>query len=241
VSSVAIAATGAPGSLVGTSPSEDACTTSSSKPRPPEHLRAGVRVSAASIVWTVASGVAAVALGLGAKSLVLVAFGLTGLLDAAASATLVAHFRHALRHEAFSDRHERRALRAVTAGLVVIGAFTAVESTRRLMDREPTHAVPAGVALAAMSVGALAVLSVRKRRIASRIPSRALLADGWLSATGCLLGVVTVTGTGLASAFQWWWADPVAALAVACVAVAIAVVMVRGSDRPRAAPLDTIG
>lgn len=208
----------------------------------PEHLRAGVRVSTASIVWTVAASVASVALGLGAKSLVLVAFGLTGLLDAAASATLVAHFRHALRHEAFSERHERRALRLVTVGLVVIGAFTAVESARRLMNREPSHAVPAGVALAALSVAVLGVLSVRKRRIASRIPSRALLADGWLSATGCLLAVVTVAGTGLASAFQWWWADPLAALAVACVAVAIAVVMARGSDRgATAGPVDGVG
>ena len=50
----------------------------------PEHLRAGVRSSTASIAWTVAASVASVALGLGAKSLVLVAFGLTGLLDAAA-------------------------------------------------------------------------------------------------------------------------------------------------------------
>ncbi|MDQ1397187.1 MAG: hypothetical protein QOG64_2446 [Acidimicrobiaceae bacterium] len=202
----------------------------------PEHLRAGVRISAVSIAWTGASSVAALALGLSARSLVLLAFGLTGLLDAAGSATLVAHFRHALRHESFSERHERRALRVVTAGLLVIGVLTAVESTRRLIGREPAASIPAGVALAAVSVVVLAVLSVRKRGIARRIPSRALLADGWLSATGCLLAAVTVTGTGLASAFHWWWADPLAALAVACVAVAIAVVMARGSSRAATMP-----
>ena len=81
---------------------------------PPEHLRAGVRVSAVSIVWTVGSSAAAIVLGLAADSIVLVAFGLTGVLDALGSATLVVHFRHALRHEAFSDRHERIALRTVT-------------------------------------------------------------------------------------------------------------------------------
>jgi hypothetical protein len=35
---------------------------------------------------------------------VLVAFGLTGILDAAASATLVVHFHHATRNESFSSR-----------------------------------------------------------------------------------------------------------------------------------------
>jgi divalent metal cation (Fe/Co/Zn/Cd) transporter len=195
----------------------------------PEHLRAGVRISTMSIAWTVVSSTTAVALGVGAKSIVLLAFGLTGLLDAAGSATLVAHFRHALRHETFSARHEQRSMRVVTIGLGVIGALTALESTRRLINREPSHAIPAGVVLATLSAAVLAVLFVRKRSIAGRIPSRALLADGWLSATGCVLAVVTVAGTGLASAFQWWWADPVAALAVACLAVLIAVVMARGS------------
>src|SRR5213592_2850156 len=87
----------------------------------PSHLRAGLRVSATSIAWTVASSALALEVGLRANSLVLVAFALTGVLDAAGSATLVAHFAHALRHEAFSERHERRALGVVTAGLLVVG------------------------------------------------------------------------------------------------------------------------
>ncbi|MEY2451627.1 MAG: hypothetical protein QOD92_1201 [Acidimicrobiaceae bacterium] len=194
----------------------------------PDDLRAGVRVSIASIVWTVASSVAAVAIGVAAKSLVLLAFGLTGLLDAAGSSALVVHFGHALRHEAFSERHERTALRIVTTGLFVIGALVAAESVRRLVGGDESHSVLAGVVLAGTSAVILAVLSVRKRKIAGRIPSRALLADGWLSATGCLLAIVTVAGTGFASAFHWWWVDPVAALAVACGAIAVGVVMARG-------------
>ena len=59
----------------------------------PEDLRAGLRVSALSIGWTLSSSTAAVAIGMTAGSLVLVAFGLTGVLDAVGSATLVVHFR----------------------------------------------------------------------------------------------------------------------------------------------------
>jgi len=195
-----------------------------------DHLRAGVRVSVASIAWTVLSGTVAVVVGLSAGSLVLVAFGLTGLLDAAGSAALVLHFRHALRHQALSEGHERRALRVIIAGLVLVGSLTAAESVRRLVGGVHSEASPAGLALAAVSIGVLAVLSVRKNRIAERIPSTALRADGWLSATGCLLAVVTVAGTGLTSTLGWWWADPVAAAAVAGGAVGIAVVMARGDS-----------
>src|SRR5258708_22015506 len=90
-----------------------------------DHLRSGARVSAASIVWTTVSSSLALVIGLRAHSLVLGAFGLTGSFDAAGSATLLAHFRHALRHEAFSERHEHRAMRVGTGGLLVVGTLTA--------------------------------------------------------------------------------------------------------------------
>jgi len=193
-----------------------------------DDLRAGLRVSAISIAWTLCSSVAAVAIGIAAGNLVLIAFGLTGVLDAAGSATLVVHFRHALRSDTFSESHERLALRVIVGGLLSVGGLTAVESVRRLLSRAPSRSAPAGVVLAVLSIVVLAGLSRRKLAIARRIPSRALLADGGLTAMGCLLAGVTVVGTGLASAFGWWWVDPVAALAVACGAIGIAVVMTRG-------------
>jgi divalent metal cation (Fe/Co/Zn/Cd) transporter len=156
-----------------------------------------------------------------------VAFGAAGLLDAVGSVTLVVHFRHALRHEEFSQRHERLALCLVTGGLMAVGGLTAIESGRRLVDGVHPHAVAGGVALAGASALVLGLLSQRKRRIAGHIPSRALLADGWLSATGALLAAVTVAGTGLTAALGWWWADPVAAAIVALGAVWIAAVMAR--------------
>jgi divalent metal cation (Fe/Co/Zn/Cd) transporter len=194
-------------------------------------LRAGMRVSGASIAWTMAASSTAVVAGVRAGSIVLVAFGLTGLLDGAGSATLVAHFRHALRHEAFSEKHERLALRIVVAGLVVVGMLTAIESGCRLATRAQARSTPVGVAVAACSVGVLALLSCRKHQIARRIPSHALDADAWLSATGCLLAVVTVVGTGLTASLGWWWVDPIAALGVALAAIVIAVVTRRAETR----------
>ncbi|MCU1490334.1 MAG: cation efflux protein [Acidimicrobiaceae bacterium] len=193
----------------------------------PESLRSGVQVSAVSIGWTVFSSTVAVALGFTHGSLVLVAFGFTGVLDAIGSAVLVVHFRRALRHESISGRHEYVALRVVTTGLLLVGILTAVESVQHLVNKTASHGVPLGLVVAALSIVVLAVLSHRKRKLGRLIPSRALLADGWLSATGSLLALATVVGTGLTSLFGWWWADPTAAMIVALGAIGTAVAMWR--------------
>jgi divalent metal cation (Fe/Co/Zn/Cd) transporter len=219
-------AVGEPGSLVGTRPSEDVVHDAELESRKTDDLRAGVRISSASFAWTFVSSAVAVALGVESGSLVLVAFGLTGLLDAGGSATLIVHFRHALRHESYSERHEQVALRVVTFGLVVVGSVTLVESVRRLVLREHGQSTLAGIVLAAVSIVVLAALAHRKRTAATRIPSRALLADAGLSMIGCLLAVVTVVGTALAG-IGWWWADPVAAAAVAGGTLTIAAVVSR--------------
>ncbi|MBW8825003.1 MAG: cation transporter [Acidobacteria bacterium] len=197
-----------------------------------DHLRAGLRISRVSIIWTLASSSLGLVIGLRAGSLVLVGFALTGLLDVVGSSALVLHFRHALRHETFSERREQLALRVVIGGLAVIGLAVAAQSARELIASGPAHSAPSGVVLAALSVVVLAVLADRKRRVARLIPSQALLADGWLSGVGTLLAAVTVAGTGATSLFGWWWVDPVAAGVVACGAVAVAVVLAKGSDGP---------
>jgi divalent metal cation (Fe/Co/Zn/Cd) transporter len=179
-------------------------------------------VSVFSIAWTVVTSSVSVAVGLSHSSLVLVAFGCTGILDAAGSLALVLHFRHALRHGELSDRHEAIALNIVTVGLLVVAFATAAESVHRLVDPHPAGQTAVGTAMAAASAIVLPVLSVAKRRLGRRIPSHALVADGWLSLTGGLLACVTVLGTVLAG-HGLEWADPVAALLIAVAAALIAV------------------
>jgi divalent metal cation (Fe/Co/Zn/Cd) transporter len=182
-----------------------------------------LRISVVSVIWTVAAGATAVAIGVAGGSLVLAAFGAIGLLDGAGSATLVVHFRHALRHEAISERRERIALLVITIGMVVVGVATAADSAYRLAERAGADSLPPGIVLAGVSVAVLARLAVRKRQIARLIPSHALHADGWLSATGAVLALFTVVGTGLNAAFGWWWLDPAAATVVASGAIVLGI------------------
>lgn len=191
-------------------------------------VRDGLWVSQASLVWTIAAGSVAIAIGIIGNSLVLLAFGLIGLLDAIGSGTLIVHFRHAQRHQTVSERHERFALIVVTVGMAAVGMATVADSIFRLSVRTTSDPVPSGVALAGASMVMLALLAIRKRKVARRIPSHALHADGWLSAMGALLALVALTGTGLDSAFGWWWIDPVAAVVVGSGAIGLSVALARG-------------
>ena len=190
------------------------------------NLSSGVRVSTLSIAWTVVASTVAIGAGLRASSLVLIAFGCTGLLDSAGSIALVVHFRHALKHETFSQRREHVAFLVVTGGLVLVALATVVGSLIRLLTKTQGEQTLVGIGVASASVVVLAVLARSKIGLGRAIPSQALFADGLLSTTGAVLAVVTVLGTML-SALGWWWADPVAALVVAVGALAVAVILAR--------------
>ena len=176
-----------------------------------------------SLVWTLAVGAASVGIGLSAGSLAVVAFGATGLLDAVGSASLVLQFVHARQRGATSHLFETITLRIVTVGL----ALTAIATTTLAALRLSRHSVPAattaGVSISAVSIAVLLLLAARKRKVAARIPSRALYADSWVSAVGAALAVVAAIGVLLLDTVGWWWADPVAALAIGCGAICLSV------------------
>lgn len=197
----------------------------------PTALRSGLRVSLVSVIWSATVCSAAVVTGAITGSLVLIAFGLTGLLDGAGSLTLVLHFRHALASNLVSSRRERLALRVVSIGLLAIGVSTIAESTRRLITNQAGRGSSVGVGIAGASAIVLTVLAVAKWRIAGKVPSDALRADGWLSATGAALAVIAVTGAALSSASTPAWIDPVAALCVACIAALVGVIELRREER----------
>ena len=193
-------------------------------------LRAAFRVSATSVAWTVAASAAAIVAGIMAHALVLVVFGLTGVLDAAGSWALALHFKHALKHEAISPSRERLALRIVSIGLVSIGLFAIEESTRRLIARSGARSSLVGVVITAVSIVALTVLTVWKRAIARRVKSGALWADSWLSATGAALAVIAVAGIASSSDHGLYWVDPATALLVALLAATTGVGFLRQEE-----------
>jgi len=186
-------------------------------------VRSGRRVSEASVAWTIGTSTLAVLLGAAGGSLVLLAFGAVGYIDALGSVALAHHFRHGLRNLDLEDRFEQRAHRIVTVGLLVVGLTTVVTSVVRLLVGGSADPSIAASITAGVSLVVLAMLSARKRVIASRIPSSALRADGHLSAVGAMQAAVALVGIVATRRLGWNWADAVAALVVGCVAVALGV------------------
>jgi len=181
----------------------------------------GMRVSVLSIAWTIAASGTEVVLGITNHVLTLVVFGAAGLLDAAGSAALVAHFRHAIRHEAFSDRHEQIAARVIGTGLVGLGVITATQSIRKLTaaSQSSPHQSAIGIAIAALSIAVLPMFAATKWRVGRRVGSDALVADGSLSASGAILAALALAGAalGTGNGNGRWWVDPTAALVIAVI------------------------
>lgn len=187
------------------------------------HVNAALLVSVQSAVWTIASSSVAVWLGIHSHIAVLVAFGAIGFVDAVGSIALVYYFRHGLRHDGLSEKLERLAHRVVLVGLLLVGSAAIVGGVARLASEQSSERSDAGVVLAAASLVALLFLSTRKRSIARRVSSNALLSDGHLSAIGAMQAVVTLAGTATTRWLGWNWADAAATIVVGCVAVTLAV------------------
>jgi divalent metal cation (Fe/Co/Zn/Cd) transporter len=193
----------------------------SSRPAP-SPTEAAWLVSVQSIVWTACASTTAVVLGLVGHTFVLVALGAIGLVDGVGSVALAYHFHHARRHDALSERLELVAQRIVVGGLAAVGLGAIVVSVVRLISRSSGDASIAGTALAAASVLVLTVLARRKRSLARRVPSGALLSDGNVSGVGAAQAAIALVGAATTRWFNWPWADAAAALVVGSVAVVLA-------------------
>ena len=186
-------------------------------------VRSAWFVSVLSVVWTVTASSVAIGLGVTDNSAVLVAFGAIGFVDALGSVALVYHFRHALRHDELSERLENIAHRVVVIGLLSVGVGAVVSGTVRLIVESTGGSSMAGTVLAAISLVVLIGLSACKQRLARRVGSNALLADGRLSGVGAMQAGVTLFGTLAASRLDWDWADALAASLVGLFAIGVAI------------------
>jgi len=169
---------------------------------------------AATIGYNVVEGVVAVAVGLVASSSALVGFGLDSAVEVA-SATAVA-WQFAGRDPA---AREKVALRVVAGSFFALAAFVGLDALQALAGGHTASPSTAGVALAALSLAVMPVLSYTQRRAGRELHSRTAVADSKQTLLCTYLSAVLLAGLVLNGLLGWAWADPVAALAIAAVAV----------------------
>ncbi|MGH3976073.1 MAG: cation transporter [Pseudonocardiaceae bacterium] len=169
---------------------------------------------AATIGYNVIEAIVAISAGAVASSTALIGFGLDSVIEVA-SATAVAW--------QFSGRdpeaRERTALQVIALSFFALAGYVTVESVRSLTGAEDARHSTVGIALAAVSLVIMPLLSYAQRRAGRELGSASAVADSRQTLLCTYLSGALLIGLLLNSLFGWSWADPIAALIIAGVAV----------------------
>lgn len=175
-------------------------------------VRRGIALEIFTLVWMTVEAAVAVAAGVAAGSVALLAFGIDSVIEFVAGLVVLQTFR--AEQAGRGGRSEHRALRIIGATFFLLAAYIVADAGYTLIAAsKPDSSVP-GVAVSAAALVVMPSLSVLKRRTGTRLGSQMLIADGAESLFCAYLSATVLVGVLLNAAVGWWWADPVAALAV---------------------------
>jgi divalent metal cation (Fe/Co/Zn/Cd) transporter len=182
-------------------------------------LRAALRLEIATIVWMIIEAVAALAAGIVAHSLLLVAFGIDSGIELASAVVVFRRFRIESHEKFAGDLHGTRSIERKTARiagylLLLLSAYVLVQAGFGLVTRHAAETSPIGFAVAIIAAIGMPFLAKAKLRVADNIDSRALRADAMETLTCGYLAWVLLAGLALNAVTHWWWVDSVASLAI---------------------------
>ena len=176
-------------------------------------LRLAFRLEYITIVWNTLEGIVAIAAGISAGSVALVAFGLDSSVEVFASVVVVWELRG-------SDRSgEQRALRLIGVGYVVVGVYVAWDTVMSILAGHRPDASPVGIVFLTGTVLVMIALGVSKLRTGRALASPTVEADGRFSLVDGGLAGAVLTGLLLTALLGWWWADAVLAGLIALLAL----------------------
>jgi divalent metal cation (Fe/Co/Zn/Cd) transporter len=167
-----------------------------------------------SVTYNLIEAVVAVAAGAVAGSIALIGFGLDSLVEMSSGLVILWQFRHPV-----PESRERLALRLIGLSFFALAGYITVESVRNLISGGEPAPSPVGIALAAVSLLVMPVLSWAQRRTGRALNSGSVVADSKQTLLCSYLSAVLLVGLLLNALVGWSWADPVAGLVIAAVAV----------------------
>jgi divalent metal cation (Fe/Co/Zn/Cd) transporter len=171
----------------------------------------GLRLEYATIAWNVVEMVVSIALGIAARSLALVAFGLDTMVELFASGVVVWHLRHPGRD---SNHITAQALRMVAGAFFVLALVVTVGAVWALAAGAAADESPIGIAYLGLTVVVMLSLGAAKRSTGIRLGSEPLAAEARMSIFDAALALGVLVGLAANALLGWWWADPLAALLV---------------------------
>ena len=165
--------------------------------------------------WHVVEFAIAVAAGIAASSVALIAFGVDSLIELLAGGVIVWLFTG---NRVGSGVAERRAQQVIALSFFALAAYVAVETLRALTGAHPQGSW-IGIGLAAVTAPTMPLLARAKQRVGRELGSRATESEGSQNMICAYLSVALLVGLGANALLGWWWADPMAAAVIAAVAV----------------------
>lgn len=177
-------------------------------------LRTAVRLEWATVAWNVCEVFVTLALGIAARSLALLAFGLDSVVEVFASVVILWQLR-----EGRDASRVRRSLRLVSfaffalAAVLIVGAVQGLVSQRHADDSLP------GIIYLAVTSAVMFTLAWRKRVVSEAVGSHPLEHEARITFLDGVLAAGIMLALAANAAFGWWWADALAALAVGLAAI----------------------
>jgi divalent metal cation (Fe/Co/Zn/Cd) transporter len=174
--------------------------------------RRGELAEYATIAWNVMEMFVTIGLGLAARSLALVAFGMDSMVEVFASGVVVWHLRHPDRH---GTAVTARALRLVAVAFFALAAVLTLAAAWVLLVAHTPDASPLGVAYLAVTALVMLALALVKNRTGRTLGSAPLTSEARMTFLDAALATSVLLGLVANAVFGWWWADPLATLLVA--------------------------
>ncbi|MGH9454532.1 MAG: cation diffusion facilitator family transporter [Terriglobia bacterium] len=168
------------------------------------------------VAWCVVEVIVALAAGVKAGSVALVAFGLDSSIEVIAAVSVLWRFKQ---RSLDAQRAEERTTKIVGATFFGLAAFVSYESVTDLYFRRAPQGSLPGIILAAAALVTMSLLGISKRNLGTKLNSRVLLADSAESLACAYFSAALLLGLVLNAWFRWWWADPAAALAIGALMV----------------------
>jgi divalent metal cation (Fe/Co/Zn/Cd) transporter len=183
----------------------------------PEAVRRVRLYNNLTIGWNVIEGVVAVAAGVAAGSISLIAFGLDSGVEVSTSLVLAWRLAQERRGGCMTD-FDRRATRMIAICFGLLAVYVGYEALDQLAARRAPDVSVVGMVIAAMSLVLMPLLARAKKRLGPTLGSQAVVSESRQTELCAWLSGVVLVGLVLNSTLGWWWADPAAALAVAAFA-----------------------
>ncbi|MFD6198575.1 cation transporter [Mycobacteriaceae bacterium NPDC060252] len=169
---------------------------------------------AATITYNVIEAIVALSEGARVSSTALIGFGLDSVIEVSSAAAVAWQFS-----AKDPDAREKTALRVIAFSFFALAAYVTVESIRSLAGFDEARHSTIGIALAAVSLVVMPVLSWAQRQAGRELGSASAVADSKQTLLCTYLSAVLLVGLLVNTLFGWSWADPIAALVIAAIAV----------------------